>query len=136
VSGSTYAVDQQQQQQNLASLLTLFQQSQTPQGNMLIEQLKQDGYQFNFGELLKRIISSSGIQDWDKILTEMTPQEQGQNILDAHNQQFQQALQQMNSNPAATPTDPSQMGGAPQGQDMGGQVPPQMPPNPMGGIGQ
>lgn len=108
VSGSTYAVDQKQQQQNLANLLTMFQQAQSPQGNLLVEQLKQDGYQFNFGELMKRIISNSGIQDWDKILTELTPQEQGQAVLDQHSQQFQQALQTMNGSVNQTPVDPTQ----------------------------
>lgn len=125
VSGSTYAVDQKQQQQNLANLLTMFQQAQTPQGNLLIEQLKTDGYQFNFGELMKRIISNSGIQDWDKILTEMTPEEQAQTTLDAHAQQFQQALQAMNANPAQTPVQPGQMPPGMPGQDMSGGMPPQ-----------
>jgi hypothetical protein len=126
VSGSTYAVDQKQQQQNLAQLLSLFQSAQTPQGNVLIQQLQTDGYKFNFGELLKRIVSNSGIQDWDKILTEMTPQEQGQAVLDAHAQQMQQALQEA-QNISQTPAMPQQ-GMQP---DMSGQMgaPPQgMPP--------
>lgn len=92
VTGSTYAVDQAAQQKNLAGLLTLFQQAQTPNGNTLIEQLKTDGYSFNFGELLKRIISNSGIQDWDKILTEMSPEEQAQQVMDQHAAQFQQSM--------------------------------------------
>lgn len=118
VSGSTYAVDQKQQQQNLSNLLVMFQQSQTPQGNLLVEQLKQDGYEFNFGELLKRIISNSGIQDWDKILTELSPQQQGQQILDAHAAQFQQALQAMQQ-PGQIPAQPGQpTGPMPQGQPM------------------
>ncbi len=134
VSGSTYAVDQKQQQQNLAQLLSLFQSAQTPQGNTLIQQLQTDGYKFNFGELLKRIVSNSGIQDWDKILTEITLQEQGKVTLDAHKAQFDQAMQQM-QNPAATPTDPNQQN---QGMspDMSGQMQPspqQMPPQ--GGLG-
>jgi hypothetical protein len=108
VSGSTYAVDQEAQQKNLAGLLTMFQQAQTPQGNTLIQQLQTDGYKFNFGELLKRIISNSGIQDWDKILTEMTPEEQGQQVLDSHAAQFQQALQVMNQNPNGSPPIPGQ----------------------------
>lgn len=133
VSGSTYAVDQQTQQKNLAGLLTLFQQAQTPQGNMLIEQLKQDGYEFNFGELLKRIISNSGIQDWDKILTQLTPEQQGQNTLDAHAAQFNQAIQPMNANPASQPGQPPTgqpmpPGGLPQQPPM---QPPQQQPNPM-----
>ena len=121
ISGSTYAVDQEQQQKNLAALLQLFQSSQTPNGNLLVQQLKTEGYDFKFGELMKRIISSSGIQEWDKILTEMSEEEKGQQILDADKQQFQQALMQMNGSTANTPPQP----GAP-GQPPPGTTPPQM----------
>ena len=121
ISGSTYAVDQEQQQKNLAALLQLFQSSQTPNGNLLVQQLKTEGYDFKFGELMKRIISSSGIQEWDKILTEMSEEEKGQQILDKDNQQFQQALMQMNGSTANTPPQP----GAP-GQPPPGTTPPQM----------
>jgi hypothetical protein len=133
IPGSTYMVDQQQQQQNMGNLLTLFQQAQTPNGNMLVEQLKQDGYQFNFGELLKRIISNSGIQDWDKILTEIGPQEQAKQILAQHAAQFQSAISAMNANPNQTPPMPN--GTQPGGMAApGGQPPPSQPPeqNPMG----
>lgn len=119
VPGSTYAADEKQQQQNLGNLLTLFQQAQTPNGNLLIEQLKQDGFNFNFGELMKRIISKSGIQDWDKILTQMTPQEQGDMTLQQHNDMFQQAVlaaQNINQTPAM----PGQGGMPQQGMPGGG----------------
>lgn len=127
VTGSTYGVDQKTQQANLANLLTMFQSAQTPNGNSLVEQLKTDGYTFNFGELMKRIISNSGIQDWDKILTQMTPEEQGQQVLDAHSQQFQQALMQMQGNVAGTPPMPG--GPEPMGQptDQAGGMPQGMP---------
>jgi hypothetical protein len=88
-------------------LMQQFQQAQTPNGNSLVTQLEQDGYKFNFGELFKRIVSSSGIQDWDKILTEQTPEEKDQRTMEADAQQFQQALQQMNMNPAQTPPIPN-----------------------------
>lgn len=110
VSGSTYAVDQKSQQQNLTNLLQLWQGSNTPQGNMLEAELQKNGFNFNFGELMKRIISNSGIQDWDKILQEMTEQEKGTYAVDQNTQQFMQAIQ-----------------GA-QGQNLGG-VPP-MPEQP------
>jgi hypothetical protein len=136
VTGSTYAVDQKQQQENLGQILSLFQASQGPNGNLLIQQLQTDGYKFNFGELFKRIISSSGIQDWDKILTEMTPKEQADVVLQQDQQQFQQALLQM-GNIGQTPTDPmQQQQGMMNGQ---GQPPQQMPPNgmqPQGGMTQ
>ena len=106
VSGSTFQADQKQQQQNMAMLLQLFQQAQTPQGNMLVETLKTEGYNFKFGELFKRIVSSSGIQDWDKILQEMTEEEKGSAVLDQTNQQFQMAIQQMMGQPNQTPVQP------------------------------
>jgi hypothetical protein len=107
VSGSTFAADQKQQQANMAMLLQLYQSAQTPQGNMLVQQLAQEGYNFKFGELFKRIVSSSGIQDWDKILEEMTAQEQADHTLNSDAQQFQQALQQMMTQ-GQTPVDPMQ----------------------------
>lgn len=125
VTGSTYAVDQQQQQKNLGQILSLFQASQGPNGNLLIQQLQTDGYRFNFGELFKRIISSSGIQDWDKILTEMTPEEQADTILNQDAQQFQQALLQMQGSVTQTPVDPMQQQGMMNGQAPAQPMPPQ-----------
>lgn len=95
VSGSTFAVDQKQQQQNLANLLELYQSSQTPQGNLLVAQLEQEGYRFKFGELFKRVVSNSGIQDWDKILEEMTEEEKGDMVAEESMAQFTQAAQQV-----------------------------------------
>lgn len=108
VSGSTYASDQKQQQENLSMLLDLYQKSQTPQGNMLVAQLKQEGYEFKFGELFKRIISGGGIQDWDKILVEMTEGEQDDHTMQSTSDQFQQALMQMTGNVNQTPPMPDQ----------------------------
>lgn len=127
IPGSTYAVDQQQQTQNLAQLLSLYMTAETPQGNMLVQQLQADGYKLSVGELLKRIISMSGIQDWDKILTQMTPEEKVSTVLDQHKQQFMQAIQGMQGNINNTPATPGQPlpGGAPQG---GPALPPAMPP--------
>jgi hypothetical protein len=127
VPGSTYLVDQQQQQQNLGNLLTLFQQAQTPQGNLLEMKLKEEGFDFKFGELMKRIVGNSGIQDWDKILVELTPAEVGDEVLANDAQQFQQAVMQMNSNPNETPAMPGQQ---PQQPQMPQQEPPEQ--NPMG----
>lgn len=125
VSGSTFASDKQEQQQNLAMILSLYQAANTPQGNLLVAQLKQEGYDFKFGELFKRIISGGGIQDWDKILVEMTDQEQADNTLNQHASEFNQAIG------AAMP------GAQPQpGQGLPEQMPmdqgqPQMQPNQM-----
>ena len=118
VSGSTYATDQKQEQSNIALLIQMFKEWQTPQGTMLVETLKQEGMQFKFGELFKRMISRGGIQDWDKILVEMTEEEKADTVLQTTNDQFQQALMQMTGNVAQTPAQP-QMGAMP---PQGGQV--------------
>lgn len=94
VSGSTYAVDQKSQQDNLSLLLDLYNKSQTPQGNMLVADLDKSGFKFNFGELFKRLVAMGGIQDWDRILTEKTEEEKDETTLNESNQVFQQAMQQ------------------------------------------
>jgi len=94
VSGSTYAIDQKSQQDNLTMLMQLFLQSQTPQGNLLEQKLKEEGFNLKFGEIFKRVVSNSGIQDWDKILEEMTEEEKADNILESDQQKFMNILQQ------------------------------------------
>jgi hypothetical protein len=95
VSGSTYANDQKTQQDNLQMLMGLYMQSQTPQGNVLVRDLDRDGFILKFGELFKRFVSKSGIQDWDKILVEKTDKEKGQTIMNDNMQMLNQAMQQM-----------------------------------------
>jgi hypothetical protein len=95
VSGSTYANDKKAQQENIQMIMAMYQQSQTPQGNMLVNDLDRDGFIFKFGEVFKRFIADSGIQDWDKILIEKTDKEKGQSIIADNNQIFQQAMSQM-----------------------------------------
>lgn len=132
VSGSTYALDQKSQQENLAKLVELYQTSATPNGNQLEIDLKKSGFNFNFGELFKRIVSSSGIQDWDKILTEMTEEEKTSKTLDQDKMAFEQAMVQMGAMGqggmgglgAVPPTPqgmPPEMGGQPQMPQIGGQ---------------
>jgi hypothetical protein len=121
VPGSSYAVDQQKQQDFLVNLFQIWKNAQTPQGNLLEQQLQKDGYNFKFGELFKRIMSMGGIQDWDKILEEMTAEEKGDQMLDKSAQQFQQVLQQMQQGQ-------NMQGVPPMPQDMGQ---PNMPPQAM-----
>lgn len=116
VPGSTYAADQKLEQQNLALLMQMYQAAETPQGNMLVNDLKMQGYEFKFGELFKRLISKGGIQDWDKILVEMTPQEQADQVLQQHAGQFQDALSQMQGSIGQTPPMPGGDQGMPPGQ--------------------
>lgn len=103
VSGSTYATDQKVEQQNIALLIQMFKEWNTPQGNMLVQTLKQEGFDFKFGELFKRMISRGGIQDWDKILIEMTEDEKAEMQLQGTTDQFQQAIMQMTGNVNQTP---------------------------------
>lgn len=93
VSGSTYAVDQKSQQENLGQLLQLFIQS--PE---LVQVLSQEGYTLKIGELFKRIVASSGIQDWDKILEEKTDEEMADDTLAADKERLIQAVQQFEMN--------------------------------------
>lgn len=95
VSGSTFAVDQKSQQDNISSLIDLYVKSQTPNGNTLAMDLEKEGYTLKFGELFKRVVSNSGIQDWDKILIEKTEQEKAETLLDQDAQAFQNAIMQM-----------------------------------------
>lgn len=93
VSGSTYAIDQKQQQDNLTSILNLF--LKNPQ---LIDALKMDGYEIKIGEIFRRIVASSGIQDWDKMVVKMTEEENGDAILQQDAMVLQNALSQIQGN--------------------------------------
>jgi hypothetical protein len=124
VSGSTYSLDQEAQQKNLEMLLTLWRESQSPQGNLLETKLKEEGFNFKFGELFKRIVSGSGIQDWDRILEEMTEEEKGQHVLQGDAQQFMSVLQQMGGQPDLNqiPAQPNQMPAMPMGNNPQAQI--------------
>lgn len=95
VSGSTYAADNQQQQQNLLSLLnTVLQGLQMgPQGltSPLITALEEEGKELKIGELFTRTVANSGILDWDKIIVDKGKNPQA--TLDKHSQILQQAIQ-------------------------------------------
>jgi len=115
VSGSTFAADQKVQQDNLSSLITLYKSSQTPNGNTLVADLDKEGYILKFGELFKKVIASSGIQDWDKILVEKTEEEKDQTVLSSDAQIFQNVLAQMQQGQNMNAT-PPEMGTAQQPQ--------------------
>lgn len=120
ISGSTYSVDERTQQENLQGLIQMF--TANPQsGQMLMQMLEQQGYKVNVGEMFKRMISKSGIQDWDKIIEEKTTGEIADEIFGQHSQQLQMAMSQLQG---------QTMGGVPQvqqeqqmQQDQFGQVP-------------
>jgi hypothetical protein len=110
VTGSSFAVDQKTQQDNLSSLVSLYQAAQTPNGNMLVADLEKEGFTLKFGELMKRVIANSGIQGWDKILVEKGEVEKANDVLDKDAQVFQNMLQQMQQggNVNAIPPEPEQ----------------------------
>jgi len=116
VSGSTFAADQKVQQDNLSSLITLYKSSQTPNGNTLVADLDKEGYILKFGELFKKVIASSGIQDWDKILVEKTEEEKDQTVLSSDAQIFQNVLAQMQQGQNMNAT-PPEMGAVQQPQE-------------------
>jgi hypothetical protein len=136
ISGSSYALDEKSQMENLTSLFQMF--VANPQiGQQLIQLLDQQGFQVKLGEMFKRIVTKSGIQDWDKILVEKTPMEMTNTTLNQHANQFKMAVQQaMGGNMNQVPPQPGQ----PQGIPQPGQMPPSQPAGgqpPMmgGGIG-
>jgi len=91
VSGSTYALDEKQQQDNLSAYMQMFLEN----GQVIEGLLQRDGMKINFGEMFKRAISNSGIKDWNKILEEIPEEQRAEETLNADAQQFQQAMQQM-----------------------------------------
>jgi len=112
VSGSTMMLDQKSQQENLASLLQLL---TGPAGQTILQTIQQEGYEVKFGEILKKIVANSGIQDWDKIFIEKTQQEKTDGMLEGYSQQLQAKMAEMQG----------------MGQTMN-----QVPPQPNGMIGQ
>lgn len=91
VSGSTYAVDQKSQNNNLQSILSLV---MNPQAFQILQgALDSEGKSLNVGELFTRIISNSGIQDWDKIVVDKNKDPEA--LLNKDAQVFENAMQQM-----------------------------------------
>lgn len=117
VSGSTFAMDEQAERENLANLMTMYNQAQTPQGNTLVNDLEKAGYNFKFGELFKRIVVKSGIKDWDQVLEQKTPQEIADKTLGDDAQVFEQMKNQFMMG-----QDIGQVPAQPAGGQMGGQA--------------
>ena len=86
--------------------------------------LDQQGYTLKLGELFKKIVSNSGVQDWDKILVEKTPQEMADSVLQQDAMKLQQMIAQMQAQgsgmnqvppqPQGPPMGPQETSGAPQ----------------------
>jgi fructosamine-3-kinase len=105
-SGSTYAVDQEVQLKNIQQYIQMYLGSQTPQGNLLDQALEQSGYKFDFGELFKKGMVNSGIQDWDTVLVEQTEEDMAESILERDGQLFEQAMMDMMSGGGQPPGQP------------------------------
>ena len=119
VSGSSYAADKKSQTENLTSLLTMYMQSQTPNGNTLVMDLAKDGYKLHFGELFKQLVSLAGIPEQAKLLEEMKPEEVATQTLDQDAQKLQQVMQMMEQGVGQIPPQPQEQ---PQQPPMGGQL--------------
>lgn len=123
VSGSSFAVDQQKQLENLQGLLTLLSNPQTSE--YLQQKLQKEGTTVNYTKLLTGIVSKN-IDNWDEIVVTQdlnTPgaQQDEQVMADSENQ-FMQMLQTMQSGGDISQIPPQQMQqgmpeGMPQGQN-------------------
>jgi hypothetical protein len=106
ISGSTYMIDRETTQKSLESLLNMV--STQPQ---LIQALKDEGKEINLSELLTQIISNSGLQNWEKILTDYNPNANKNidDVINRNSQEFANFLQQMGvGNPNEVPPSPQQ----------------------------
>lgn len=113
VSGSSFAVDKQAQQDNLLRFLDVL--GKYP---FFLQGLQQEGTMLSFTEYAKRFLADN-TEDWDKILlTQDNPSAQkdtqDEQMLDQHAQEFQQALEQMMQGGDMSMQDPM-MQGIPQG---------------------
>lgn len=147
VSGSTFAVDQEKQQQSLISLFGVLSnglQVDPTSGEVtspLIKAMAKENKAFKFGEALTRIISNSGIQDWDKIVVD-TKNDIDQKMADDR-QKLMMAIQAMTQAQSQVPSQPNvgqvpaqpPQGMPPQGMPQQGLPPAQMPPEAMQPIG-
>ena len=112
VSGSTFEADKADQQKNLAQLFMMLTQGMQPNpqtGEMtspVIERMKMEGRDTKISELVTRIVSSSGINNWDKILPDLTngnPEQYKQDqMLQQQARVFQQAQMQAMSQAQGT----------------------------------
>ena len=126
ISGSTFAQDDSSERENLGTLMQMYNSAQTPQGNTLVNDLEKAGFTLKFGELFKRIVIKSGIQDWDQILEQKTPEEMAKMTLDADAQSFEQMKNQFMSGQSMgqVPTEPAGSQPPVVTNEMPGAVPP------------
>lgn len=89
VPGSTYATDQNQQQKNLSTLLTILQQNP----NLRME-LQQKGKDINIVELIEQIVAKMGLPQGNKIIVDLgSTKEDDDKAIEEGNQMMQEMLQ-------------------------------------------
>ena len=67
VSGSTYALDEKAEQENIMSFIQLY----LEHGQVIEPLLEREGKKLNFGEMFKAAFSGSNIKNWQKFLEEI-----------------------------------------------------------------
>jgi len=114
VSGSSFAVDKQNQQDNILALLNLLIQNAqpSPQGGVtspMIEILKSEGTNIKFTKLLTQLVSEN-VNNWDEIIesqdAEKSPAEQDDLAMQKHQQEFMDLVAQMDSGVNQIPPTP------------------------------
>jgi hypothetical protein len=132
ISGSTYRIDEESQNQNLIQLFQILtkdmQMGQQGITSPIIEALKAEGKKTNLGELITRLFANSGLQDFDKIITEEGEEEKNDNILNEHKAQLQNTINQILGtgtpeqmmNPNEIPAQPNMQQMTPQAPGQGG----------------
>ncbi len=85
----------QNAQEQFAALLETW--NITQQNPQLVQTLVQSGYEYDQGEHLKSMFIASGVNDWDKILKQMSPEQQAKanDVLKQQEAAKQQEAQQM-----------------------------------------
>jgi hypothetical protein len=109
VSGSTYALDQQEQQKSLMLLLEIFTKNEA-----LKVEFEKEGKIINISEIVSRIVVNSGIQDPEKIITDIADDPEG--LMQKQMEQFNQVINAQNVN--AVPPQPPMDGGQPLPQQL------------------
>lgn len=85
VSGSTYSLDQKEQQQNLLMFLDV-----VTKNPMIMQMLQQEGKVIKMGDIIGRILTNSGIQDASKFILDKT--EDPESMMREQMNQFMQAI--------------------------------------------
>jgi hypothetical protein len=112
VHGSTFEVDQKEQQGNLINLLGVLTNQMQPNPQTgevtspMIEALKSEGKEVKIGELFTRILANSGIKDWDKIVSDKGEEALTQEMFEQADQQLMQAVEQTMGNVENVPPEP------------------------------